>query len=318
MSILSGLGEGGWGLFAGWIVPAAIAVVGSLLLIFPDNLPVASEFNQLETAERALVLAFASVAIGFLLSAAQDPLYRILEGYILWPDRLKKRRREAHLAIKRQIEVELASAREARTEASEVEVNLLEEKLERFPIEEGQCNPTALGNAIRAFETYGRNRYQLDSQTLWNELLAAAPEPVGTEVERSRVPTDFCVASFYLALPFGLLALVAGAAQSTDRCLLLIVGGAALASLPGWYWLAVSSVSAWRSSVQALVNVSRVSLAQQLGLELPPTIEEERRMWAAFSWFVLAPYDKKRAAALDPFRARRGGAHRAAGAQGPR
>ena len=304
MNILPSIGEGGWGLFAGWIVPSAIAVVVSSLLIFPADLPVFDELSRLEAAERALVLTFASIAIGFLLSAAQTPLYAMLEGYRLWPRGLKERRRKVHLATRRRLQHDLEKAVAPRSKATGIEVALLQEKLTCFPIAEDQFHPTVLGNAIRAVETYGEDRYHLDSQTLEKELLGVAPEPVRSEFERSRVPLDFCVVTIYLLIPFGLLALISGVAQSTDRWLLLASAALAFASLPAWYWLAVSCVAGWRLSAQALVDVGRVPLAEALGLDLPDTLEEEREMWEWVCWFVLEPYDRSREVELNRFRSK--------------
>lgn len=301
MSLLSGLGEGGWGLFAGWIVPAAIAVVVSMLLIFPASLPLMEEFSKLDATERSLILAFASAAIGFVLSAAQVPLYRILEGYLLWPSGLAARRRRAHCERRKALREKLEALVESEG-ASELEIGMLEDRLRGYPVADGQLAPTALGNAIRAFETYGFDRYHLDSQTLWSELMAVVPESQQKEVERARVPVDFCVAAFYLLIPFGVLALAAGIAQSTDRALLIVSALVAFLALPLCYRLAVSSVEGWGASVQALVNLGRIKLAAELGLKLPATIEVERQMWDQVRWFVGEPFEPDGAAELDRFR----------------
>jgi hypothetical protein len=303
VGILSGMGEGGWGLLAGWIVPAAIAVVVSMLLIFPSDLPLMDEFTQLDGAERTLILAFASVAIGFVLSAAKTQLYRPLEGYLLWPRGLAEGCATRQLEKKRRLERELKEGN-AQIKPDAIHAGLLAERLKRYPAAEDQVAPTALGNAIRAFETYGADRYQLDSQILWYELVAVAPDSLQKELERARVPTDFSVATFFLLILFGLLSLIAGIAQSTDRLLLLTSAAVAFAALPAWYWLAVNSVADWGASAQTLVNVSRGKLATEMGLEIPETIEEEREMWREVSWYVGWPNDEERRVALNRFRAK--------------
>src|SRR5262249_52427549 len=52
------------------------------------------------------------------------------------------------------------------------------------------------------------------------------------------------------------------------------------------YHLAIVSSSYWASTVQALVNVGRVKLAQQMGLEMPATVDAEREMWWLVTEFV--------------------------------
>ena len=88
--LLSGVSASGWGLFAGWIMPAAIAVVVVAYAILPAA-PVAlgEELERLGVAEQALVLGLAAVGVGLLLSAVQVPIYRILEGYT-WPEALRQ------------------------------------------------------------------------------------------------------------------------------------------------------------------------------------------------------------------------------------
>ncbi len=43
--------------------------------------------------------------------------------------------------------------------------------------------------------------------------------------------------------------------------------------------MAITATDSWSYSVQALVNVGRVKLADALGLQIPDSLEEERLMW---------------------------------------
>jgi hypothetical protein len=67
------------------------------------------------------------------------------------------------------------------------------EKFSRYPDVDDQVAPTMLGNAIRRFEYYSFNRYQLDSQLCWYHLRAAAPESTAKEVDNARSGVDFFV-----------------------------------------------------------------------------------------------------------------------------
>jgi hypothetical protein len=86
--IVKGLVEGGWALLVGWILPAALDVLLFVLVVYPSvkNTP---PFSSLPADEISLV--FAAVVVGVVLSALKTPLYRILEGYTLWPIWLFKR-----------------------------------------------------------------------------------------------------------------------------------------------------------------------------------------------------------------------------------
>ena len=293
--LLGGLAAGGWGLFAGWIIPAAIATVLVAYGVLPDA-PVsfAGDFAKLAPAEQAGVLALCAVAVGFTLNAMNTPLYRVLEGYSL-PQWARDWRIGRHRDKRRKLVDRVR-------EAEGVEYGLALERLHRYPALEEETAPTKLGNALRAFEVYGWDHFRLDSQTLWSELEAVAPESLRAELERARAPVDFCVSASYLSALVGLLALLVGVAQEPDGTRLLVGGAAALAAVPGWYGLAVVSTTHWSAAVQALVNLGRPSLAAALGLRLPATLAEERDLWKHVTSFVRRFYDERFAVPIDRYR----------------
>jgi hypothetical protein len=184
---------------------------------------------------------------------------------------------------------------------------LLWERLSRYPADDKQVAPTRLGNALRVFETYGLDRYDLDSQIFWNELVALVPKNLQDELDNSRAATDFFVASVYLTALYGLgaTALVGVElwhSRPLDYSLIgqgiaLLVLGPAIS-----YRLAVSSTTYWAATVQAMVNLGRTPFAQAMGLTIPKTLEAERLMWNALSNFVFYPFDHGRVHALDQYR----------------
>lgn len=244
--------------------------------------------------ERAAVLTVAALGVGIMLNALQTPLYRLLEGYS-WPKWLRDACAARHREKKKDLEKKAAAA-------SGLDEALYTERLSRYPVDNDQVTATRLGNAIRAFETYAYDRFRIDSQTLWGELVAQAPESTQTETDRARASVDFCVCSFYLALIFGTLATAVGCTQSHHQVTLLISGIIAVITVPLWYGLAVVSTSNWQTAVQAVVNLGRVPLASALGLRLPATLKEERSMWEQVNYLVGFPYDEQRAADINLFR----------------
>jgi hypothetical protein len=50
--------------------------------------------------------------------------------------------------------------------------------------------------------------------------------------------------------------------------------------------MAVISTSYYANTVQALVNLGRIKLANEIGLEIPRSIDHERRMWWLLTSFV--------------------------------
>jgi hypothetical protein len=71
---------------------------------------------------------------------------------------------------------------------------------------------------------------------------------------------------------------------------------------PIWYQLAWRTTDDWALAVQALVDLGRKPLAENVGLRLPRELDREREMWSQYSQMVLYPYDTDRAACLDAFR----------------
>jgi hypothetical protein len=315
--ILKSLG-GGWSFLLSWVLPGALfwSVFG--LFIFPslDGLPIFREVAGTSFANQSLVLAGAAIFTGLLLNATSNVLYRILEGYYLsrvshgrmWKhlkQRQIKKRDRLRDRLNRLRETPEAVPQEEASKAvpqdkiqkdskavprDQVREGLLRERLRRYPADPEQFGPTSFANALRAIETYGWNRYKLDSQALWSELTAVAPESLRTEEEAARTPINFSVSLLYLSLvTAGICGIAFG---TTDQSLSLVfVGFVALALAPAWYQLAVLNTRYLNSVVQAIVNLGRQELAKKYGLILPRKLEDERDMWERLWWFVYEPYD---------------------------
>jgi hypothetical protein len=307
--LLSGLTAGGWGLLAGWIIPAAVAVSLLAYLVLPD-LPweFADEIGELTSVEQAAALTFTAIGVGVVLSALQTPLYRLLEGY-LWPVFLRDRGIALHT------KAALSSASNSPMTRAAWNTGSSLKRLQRYPALDGQIAPTTLGNAIQAFEAYGWDKYGLDSQTLWSELEALVPEPLRVALERARVPVDFAVSFVYLSALVGLISLIA-ALLGDAQLKLFAIAAVAIGLSPIWYWLAVVSTSEWYACVQAQVNLGRLPLAQAMGLQIPATLEEERRMWEALTTFVSSE-EPDSATTLDSYRQGHAGAPSARKDDGP-
>ena len=100
----------------------------------------------------------------------------------------------------------------------------------RFPSDDEEIAPTRLGNAIRALETYGPTRFELDSQVLWSELCAVVPKYLQTELDRSRATVDFFVALIFLSALFGAVT-IGVAFDGKIKPLLVLIGLLAFLSI---------------------------------------------------------------------------------------
>lgn len=333
--IAKGILSGGWSLVAGWIVPTAINVFVFAFFVLPslNGFSVAGELARADTAERSLVALAASVVIGLTLSTLQSPLYRVLEGYFLWPPRLARKSRKRCLDAKQLLAdrlklIRLSTLRTLghlaepvdKTQLAELEADakvtrfaqrdlarttvqraLLRERLRRFPVDDAQVAPTRLGNAIRRLEEYAYQRYRLDSQALWYELTAAAPKRLSNQVDAARAGVDFFVCLLYGNLLVAVVALASLGARHARGQVLLVAAAVLIVASMLWYRLAVATTDDWALAVRALVNVGRKPLAEALGLQLPDALSREREMWTRYSRFVRQPYDPDRPTKLDEF-----------------
>jgi hypothetical protein len=93
------------------------------------------------------------------------------------------------------------------------------------------------------------------------------------------------LALFYLSVAFGAVAIATGF-DGRVKPVLLVIGLVAFLSTAVWYEMAIISTSYYANTVQALVNLGRIKLANEMGLEMPATIEHERRMWWLLKSFL--------------------------------
>lgn len=297
--IVKGALGGAWSLIVGWLLPtaAAIAVFGVVVLPSLDTLPPFDELSTMSAASQALVLLVTAVLTGWVLSCVQTPLYRVLEGYLGWPQARAGARIRHHQMIYASLRQELVGVGDGLLQA------FVLEKFARYPAKMDQVAPTQLGNAIRRFEYYGADRYHLDSQSLWAQLRASVPESLTRDIDAARAAVDFFVCSLYLS---GLLGVTATASiiADPDRWLVLLVV-ATLAPAVMWvsYRSAVVATDGWAAGVRAMVDVGRQPLAHSMGLVIPAKLEDERRMWKVVGDLSIFPYHELLAADLNEFRA---------------
>ncbi|MFF3722231.1 hypothetical protein ACFYYM_07605 [Streptomyces erythrochromogenes] len=326
---------GAWTVLVGWLLPTALNVSMFVVAVWPSlrRASWSADLRSLELAPLSVGVLAVSVLLGLALNALQNPLYRVLEGYALWPSalaahgcarrhrakqdlqdriallRLERQERNRPLApddaarltdLRANRRITRAAGKDRRRTAAQRA--LLRERLARFPVDDAQLAPTTLGNAIRRFEEYGYDRFRLDTQVMWNELTGMASEPVRRQVDLARANVDFFVALLYGHCAVILCAALALTTAGSDVPLLLTAIAVPGLLIPVWYRSAVSATDEWAAAVRGLVNTTRKPLAESLGLRLPGDLASERTMWALVSKMSRLPHHE-RAAELDPFRA---------------
>lgn len=335
--IAKGVLGGAWTLLVGWVLPTALNLAVFLLAVAPSlhGLGPVDRLRGANGPTVGLALLTGALLLGLVANACQTTLYRVLEGYLLWPVglfeagcrrsrrskvflsdrltvlRLERRRNEQGGSLgtedTQQLAQLLSDERLARAAGKDrrraaVQRAVLRERLSRFPIADDQIAPTRLGNAIRRFEEYGWDRYRLDTQLLWNELAGCVPDQIRRQTELARASVDFFVALLAGHATVAVTAVLALAfGERPDDLVLLGTAVLLTALVPVWYRSAVTATDEWAAAVRALVNTGRKPLASALGLTLPQSLAAERAMWTMVSRLSRIPFHE-RAAALDNYR----------------
>lgn len=225
--------------------------------------------------------AFLTFALSILLAYGSQLIYRILEGYHL-PRSIDRqltnhqRRRYQRLVATRDALANLPGGLHSKR------YGLVAEQIGLYPVAADRTMPTRLGNALRSLEGYGQQRYALDSQQFWYELIGTVDPPVRRDTEETRSLVDLFVAA--VAVAALLAAVSAGVAlRVNQRAAPLALALMSALFVPVAYRGAVRNMKDWHNSVRALVNIGRISAAHAMGLAIPKEIEEERKMWRAAS-----------------------------------
>lgn len=259
-----------WGKIYAWAIPSALAIGVYVLFVHPHTSVGHGWVADASDTEKGVALLVLTAVVAITLNAFSSPLYRILEGYLLWPRWLQDEGMRRQRERKKRLERSVAGSGWRR--------GLDLEKLALYPKNDEQIVPTRFGNAIRSFETFGKTRYNLDSQSLWYELNAVVPQHIQNEIKEARDSVDFFVAMTYLGAMLGVVAF-AVAAYEHFTLPIVVVGVVAVVTAVLCHWLAVRATGEWGYTVRALVNIGRVKLAESMGLHLPDCLEQERVMW---------------------------------------
>jgi hypothetical protein len=286
-------------LVMGWMLPTYIALQIAAALIFPElsSIPMINHFEHGAATSSQLQLIGAAVVLGLTLAAIQAPLYRVLEGYLLLPSKLYERQVARHQLRRREL---VAKHEETRNTERGVHAAVWYERAARYPVQDRQFAPTALGNAIRRFETYGGDRYQLDSQLLWHHFIAVAPDSAVRAVSSARANVDFFVCLLYTSCADALFGAIVASTGYGDLRIWIAIGlGIAIPII--CYRLAILATDEWDAAVRALVDHGRVGVAAAFGFHIPVSFESERLMWRTINTLVRRPYaysESKNVAAL--------------------
>jgi len=153
-----------------------------------------------------------------------------------------------------------------------------------YPSDDRRLMPTKLGNIMRSMETYGAEKYGLDSQIMWFELLDVAPASLLSALEGVELEADALVCGIYSALALAAAALASAAWRASigaDDTKLWVAGVVSIALSAMLYGCLQSTAGNWAFAVKSLVDGSRDLLRQKYGLRVPNSASDEKQMWDA-------------------------------------
>jgi hypothetical protein len=309
-SLLSAIsGQFSKSLVLGTFLPAVLFVtIGALLLapLTPHGYQLLSQLKAVDT-QMVLALSFASVVLTGLLYNLNIPLIRLYEGYP-WKDSLlgkwKSRRHRDRLVAAQALEPRLKLLRDEMKrrglggdEYQEIHrtwVDLGRLLNTEFPAAPSSVLPTRLGNVMRCFETYPRERYRISAIPLYPRLIATVDKDYAAVMDSAKASFDFMLNISALSASLSLSILVTGlwyplllARPRLWVIWLLEVaffGCVAFAS----YLLMVGRASAWGELVRGAFDLYRWPLLKQLGYRrMPNDLNQERDVWHGISQHIL-------------------------------
>lgn len=278
--ILSSLWSGVADFVGAWLMPSFLSMAYVFEILLPNTQPafVPARVQDLEGGARLFAIAAAALALALVLASAATPLTRVLEGYYLWPPKLKDWRIKRHKKRQQELRAAISSS------TSRVDMMRYRERLNGYPRVGWLVLPTRLGNALRAGESYGWVQYGFSVPDLWTHLTAVASSELRRQLRQSRTVLDLFIAATWLSAALAVVTLATLVSDYSPQFLAWAVVLAAL--VPFWYHRAVGSVAWYARSMWALADLCRTDLADRLGLQLPGTLEEERKLWRAVSEYA--------------------------------
>jgi hypothetical protein len=142
--------------------------------------------------------------------------------------------------------------------------------------------PTRLGNVLRTAESYpgDKERWELDAVFWWPRLYLVLPDSARSQVDDARAALDQLIVLAWLSGAFAVVALALTGAGLALPVGLGCAGGGLLLSRAA-YQAAVTSAAAFGELLRACFDLYRGDVLKQLGWAMPPTLDEERELWAA-------------------------------------
>jgi len=279
----------------GFFLPVAIFITISILIVNPY--PFGSQVIDFLTTDLLVgttAIGLLSWVGGIVLLAANRDLYRLMEGYRQYNPLklfgwLEKRRYQRAVSDLENLDNEyrecISSDKEFPVKSRARRNELMRQLAEEFPDKEEYLLPTPFGNVLRSFEIYPRVMYGFEAIDGWGRLLSVIPKDYLELIDAARAQVDFWVnlgvVFILLQIEYIVLAFMTGTPLQWWVVILFIALGT-IAPLR-----ATSAAREWGDFVKSAFDVYRFNLLESLGIDLPKTREEERKLWTKYSQAII-------------------------------
>ena len=180
-------------LFFRLLLPGFILTLG----VAPILLASLSAVQLTEQWETAIVITM--IVLGWMVVAADMPIYMLLEGRRYWPHVLRRWLWEAETRRLARINERIDAYYKAENPSDDVRREYLEASVKKreFPMgADGQVlvgYPSRLGNTIAAFEQYSKSRYGIEATFYWPRIWVNLSKDLREELDGQQAMADSAV-----------------------------------------------------------------------------------------------------------------------------
>lgn len=272
-----------------------------------------------------LIILLLAVIIGFSLYSLNIYLYKLMEGYYILRHFPALRRYQQRKAFKTYFQIKLLEKLGERVAARDpIQYEKLRQQLYQISARYQLAYPTALelimptrfGNALRAMESYPRERYRMDAVLLWPRLIWVIPPEYHNMIDQSNNSMAFLVNCSFLSLGLAFASGLAvvyqrfllhlaqdgrtewlyfvtidisqdGMDKYQQNCYLYLVGILVMMVLfVLFYRAAIPIATQYGNLVRSAFDLFRWKLVKDMHLGRPALYDDELRLWDNLSFFI--------------------------------
>jgi hypothetical protein len=310
------------------IIPSLAFVLATIVLF--DPIIKASAVLQQQSGVDLIVpfslfLVLPTIIISYTLTALNPYLLKFFEGnIILTPVSFLYRRSAKVHTLRSQKLIQDLTETKKKINALEKKPNKINRQLseghliqlrqkyytlaaeydQNYPQETDEIGPTAVGNILRAAQTYAGTRYGMDGVAFWPRLVQVIPKEYKEAIDASRNELSFLFNFAFLSIIFSYLCVLSifflmantpvdsGSAADfivfiTAVIRFLVTAALAMALGSFFYRASMYSVRSYGVLIRSAYDLFRLDLLEQLRIKLPRNSVEEFFIWKNMNELIL-------------------------------